>query len=725
MPLGERIREELDTMTKEEAAIIEALKPYIVDYANELGARQEGHNLKFLCPFHDDDRPSMTTPTDRTSRYFARAKCFSCGANADIIGLHRKITGKGFSEAVRDLAKKYLGQEIKTPLTASSEETGANPFAFLDNLGNEEAIAYLEGRGLKFAKTHVSWFHIRSDKEAIYFPRYVISEHSRVCIDYQGRAFHATGKGDRYRRPRNTQARIYDPLGALEQPREGERTLVAITEGEIDCLSVYDAGREAEGIKNLCAVALSGVSMLRQLEAALKGIEDISRYGFILLTDGDKAGKDAALNMGKILEQAGAAYVTATDYPEGIKDPNDWIAKDRQGFIKHLCAISETFDQKAKDEKDTGEKERDGYREKYGASMSLAHLINDINSPIDPNPIKTGFPSLDGLLGGELEKGLVVLGAPSSLGKTTLMLQIADQIAQSDRRDIVFFTLEQSPQELIAKSLSRLTYLLEKPGESTAKSTLGILQRRRWKSYTPTEKAAIYDAVTAYRALSPRLYFHEAPLSGMNIEDIQAAVEEHIRVTKNKPIVFIDYLQIIKPLDRAHTDKQAVDATISGLKRLSAQYGLIVFVVSSLSRNYYYEQSTTQGFKDSGGIEYGADYALGLAFDWLYTEEAENPKDENGKPIKDNANGTAALRYRIKYIREMVRDKNEIPLRLTMLKHRNGQTETYARFMFVKPFNCFLELSDKLNHKDDKTLRELAGKALKAASAQIEEETPF
>ena len=390
--------------------------------------------------------------------------------------------------------------------------------------------------------------------------------------------------------------------------------------------------------------------------------------------------------------------------------------------MAYLSAICKDYGTKAEEEQDTATKELEAYKARYGATSALVSLMGDISSPLDMNPVKTGFKSLDGLLGGELEKGLVVLGAPSSLGKTTLMLQIADQIALSDRRDILFFSLEQSREELIAKSVSRLTYLLERPNEKTAKSTLGILQKRRWKDYADTEKNAIYNAFDAYRAIAARLYFHEAPLTGMSIEDIQEAVREHIKITKNKPVVFIDYLQIIKPSEKAHTDKQAVDMTISGLKRLSAQYGLIVFVVSSLSRAYYYEQSSTEGFKESGGIEYGADYALGLAFDWLYTDEAENPKDKDGKAI---TNPQLMLKARKDKIRKMVRERSGIELRLTMLKHRNGETEKCARFMFVKPFNCFVEITDALNHTDDRPLRLMAAKAMKDGQAQIEEDLPF
>src|SRR5699024_3347714 len=56
----------------------------------------------------------------------------------------------------------------------------------------------------------------------------------------------------------------------------------------------------------------------------------------------------------------------------------------------------------------------------------LERIDRSVNEP----PIPTGFKQLDGILDGGIREGLHVLGAISSLGKTTLAMQIADQIAQ-------------------------------------------------------------------------------------------------------------------------------------------------------------------------------------------------------------------------------------------------------------------------------------------------------
>ena len=70
------------------------------------------------------------------------------------------------------------------------------------------------------------------------------------------------------------------------------------------------------------------------------------------------------------------------------------------------------------------------------------------------DPIPTGIRVLDNALGGGLKRGLIMLGAVSSVGKTTLLNMIADNWLPSGK-PVLFVTIEQSARELTAKSLSR------------------------------------------------------------------------------------------------------------------------------------------------------------------------------------------------------------------------------------------------------------------------------
>ena len=694
---------EKDTRSETIEQARQAVRPYLLDYLEELGITPNRENkIHCLNPNHDDHDPSMSLDKAKTDGF---AHCFSCDATYDIIRLYEQNTGKDYLSSLKDLSRKYLHKDL--------DLGGAEaPAKALEGKGNSEAITYLQGRGIAHAKEIVEMCRIKSDSNAIYFPRYENMNTEREWVaSMQSRAIRPTAKGDRYRRSKGKSLGLYDPLMAFSWPTEG-LNLIAVTEGEIDALSIMEAIAQDKAIK-VRPVALSGASMLGKFEEALEGLRgDPKRYGFLILTDKDQAGDSAAKELAKILEDKGYAYIDARGYPQGAKDPNDWLQMDAKGFAKHLEDIAGNFLALTDKGFAARQKEAEDYDKKYSASSAVVSLLADIYSKEDKDPIKTGFRGLDDLLGGEMERGLVLLGAPSSLGKTTLMLQIADQIAYSDRRDILYFSLEQSREELVAKSVSRLSFLLDE-GDSTAKTTLGIMQKSQWRAYSDDEIDAIMDAFTAYNATAGRLYFRTCPVGGLSVEDISKAVQEHERATGRAPVVFIDYLQAIRPLDNARTDRQAVDMNISALKRLSASAnngkGIVVFVISSLSRAYYYEQATLEAFKESGGIEYGADYALGLAYDWLYTDEADKPDPKYRGDI---------TKYRRDKINELRGDETfseTIPIRLTILKHRNGVPNRHCRLMFAPAYNCFSEIEEGKNGEEQAALtglRSMASKAL-------------
>ena len=71
-----------------------------------------------------------------------------------------------------------------------------------------------------------------------------------------------------------------------------------------------------------------------------------------------------------------------------------------------------------------------------------------------PRLIKTGFNTLDEMLGGGLASGLNVLGAKPGSGKTSLVLQMAEHFS-SRGVPVLYFSLEMSRNQINAKSLNR------------------------------------------------------------------------------------------------------------------------------------------------------------------------------------------------------------------------------------------------------------------------------
>lgn len=228
--------------------------------------------------------------------------------------------------------------------------------------------------------------------------------------------------------------------------------------------------------------------------------------------------------------------------------------------------------------------------------------------------VRTGIRSVDEALGGGLPTGgLTVLGAVSSLGKTTFSLQIADNMARYYGRNVLFVTIEQSRTELVSKSLSRIIGEAVGSGQEsitvTASAMTSRAARERW---TNDKKTAFMRAAATYtERIAPRMWMLEAD-NQPTVEEVREAAEAITHSTGEVPCVFIDYLQLLAPALDKMTEKQAIDYNVTELRHMARDLKTCVFVISSLNRASYGEGVTLDSFKESGAIEYGADILLGL-----------------------------------------------------------------------------------------------------------------
>lgn len=307
-------------------------------------------------------------------------------------------------------------------------------------------------------------------------------------------------------------------------------------------------------------------------------------------------------------------------------------------------------------------------------SEKVADYLNDFLSAVQKNregeAISTGFENLDEILDGGLYPGLYVIGANSSLGKTTLVLQIADNIAKTGR-GVLFFSLEMSRNELIAKILSRMSF--ETGGKHLAKTTRGVLMGK----YTNEEKKILANAIQELSVYGENLEISEG-VGNIGTTEIAERVREHMKQNDGTPpVVIIDYLQILAPYNVKYTDKQNTDKNILELKRLSRDLQIPVLGISSFNRENYRTPVSMASFKESGAIEYSSDVLFGLQYKgWDYQEgekELERIRrlDETRKQMDIAA-----------------REGLPQQIELVLLKNRNGRRGKIF-FDFFSKFNYF------------------------------------
>lgn len=349
------------------------------------------------------------------------------------------------------------------------------------------------------------------------------------------------------------------------------------------------------------------------------------------------------------------------------------------------------------------------FKENYINDNSIFSKINNFKEKIKKSDTltqtATGFKNLDtNLFNGGMPKGLLTIGAISSLGKTTLFLQIAEQIAQSRQADILYFSLEMNKEELISKGISRLSFIHAKTINKTslALNTLGIIQGNRYKNYSQEQLNLIEECFNTYKTYGKHFYIYDSVASeGIGTKEIEDKIREYKEIHQKNPIVIIDYLQIMKSPNPYLTDKQATDLNISTLKRISAMYDTLIICISSLNRASYNERVDLSSFKESGAVEYTNDILIGLNLTAINEIEEMNEEELKAKGLLNKKGEINQNKYK-KLLKEA---KKEEPRKITLeiLKNRNGAIGGSTTFNYYPKYNTFIETNGLVENLTDLT----------------------
>lgn len=394
---------------------------------------------------------------------------------------------------------------------------------------------------------------------------------------------------------------------------------IVITEGELDALSIIEVGGEAVG--------LGSTSNTEKLIEALKATKPAQPL--ILALDNDEAGRKASEELSKSLSELKLPFYVFNLYGDA-KDANEALQRDRESLSFLVVNIEEKI---REEEERKLEEERRSYLQTETAYGHLKGFLDGIQESVNTPATPTGFDLLDrDVLDGGLYEGLYCVGAVTSLGKTTLALQIADQIASKTDRRILIFSLEMSRAELISKSVSRLTLseaFKQGKDKRLAKTARGITDGDRYSSYSQEEKLLIKGALETYeKQYSQKITIYEG-LGDIGVTQIREEVKRVARLFGKAPIVIIDYLQILAPYNEEYiraTDKQNTDKNVVELKRISRDYKTTIIGISSFNRDNYTAPVNLSSFKESGAIEYSSDVLIGLQFLGMDYEEGETDK---------------------------------------------------------------------------------------------------
>ena len=641
----------------------EAVKERLTEYVESITDHsRKGNKKAYVCPLCSSGTGRNATGAFTITPDGNSWKCFACdkgGDTLDLIGYvegiddyNSKLTRAGelFNMNIDATAREYQNKDKTAQNTDTHNSiqipTSGNYLAFYKQANdNIQATNYPEKRGLskaildRFKIGYVeNWKHPNAPENVTGSPRLIIpvtqtsylARDTRDNIpDYQKQyAKTKVGGSDIF----NGRAFIDD----LDKP-------IFIVEGEIDALSIMEVGGVAVALGSTSnAKKLAGMVRDKQLERPL-----------ILALDNDSKGRKAQAKLEALLQAQKTPYTVAVLTEGAIKDPNEMLIKNREVFTARV-------EDAIKNARDDKEKYLETSTDNY-----VQDFLNGIADSVNTPSISTGFPILDKYLDGGFYEGLYIVGAISSLGKTTLVSQIADQVA-SRGHDVLIFSLEMARSEIMAKSISRHTVMevLQTGGDTkNAKTVRGITAGNRYEKYNSTERELIKNAVQTYSGYAKHIYITEG-VGDLGVNQIRATVEKHTRYTGNTPLVIVDYLQILAPANERATDKQNTDKAVMELKRISRDFKTPVIGISSFNRDNYNNAVSMQAFKESGAIEYSSDILIGLQL------KGAGQKDFDATEAKS---------------------KNPREIELVILKNRNGKTGDIVPFEFYPMFNYFVE----------------------------------
>jgi len=220
--------------------------------------------------------------------------------------------------------------------------------------------------------------------------------------------------------------------------------------------------------------------------------------------------------------------------------------------------------------------------------------------------LSTGFEDIDKLLNGLRNGTLTVIAGRPSMGKSTLVMNFANNISKN--KSVVFFSLEMTQVQLMMKLVSSETDI---PLWKVERNQLTEDENNRW--YTALAKAGDKNMTIIDKG-------------GLSAKDI-VVKSRQLHGEKELGVIIVDYLQIMS-YDKSKEVSELGNITRE-LKYLAKELDIPVILLSQLSRGVEYrgdKRPLMSDLRSSGEIEQDADVIIMCYRDEYYTKEESTEK---------------------------------------------------------------------------------------------------
>ena len=294
------------------------------------------------------------------------------------------------------------------------------------------------------------------------------------------------------------------------------------------------------------------------------------------------------------------------------------------------------------------DKVRDGF-------VSMRHLAQNSLETIEKlharkeliTGVPTGFTDLDEMTSGLQPADLVIIAARPSMGKTSLVLNMAQHVGTRTDRSVGIFSLEMSKEQLFLRMLT---------GEARIDAHRlrgGYLGERDWGRLSQ-----------AIGTLSEaRIFIDDSPSIG--VLEMRAKCRR-LKSEHGLHLVIVDYIQLMQGRGRFENRTLELASISRSMKGLAKELSVPIVVLSQLSRapeSRSDHRPQLSDLRESGALEQDADVVMFIYREDVYADKNAPPADSQGVAeliIGKQRNGPTGV-VKLAFIREFTRFENLAP----------------------------------------------------------------
>jgi replicative DNA helicase len=222
----------------------------------------------------------------------------------------------------------------------------------------------------------------------------------------------------------------------------------------------------------------------------------------------------------------------------------------------------------------------------------------------------TGFVDLDRMTSGMQAGELIIVAGRPSMGKTTIVMNMAEHVALVDKKAVAVFSMEMSGPQLAMRMIG----------------SVGRVDQHELRTGTFKEDDWTKLVEAVGKLNEAQMYIDDT--AGLNVLEVRSRARRLHRQCGGLSLIVIDYLQLMSGTSNSSGENRATEiAEISrSLKSLAKELKVPVVALSQLNRSVDARQDKRpmmSDLRESGAIEQDADVIM-----FIYRDEVYNPSPE-------------------------------------------------------------------------------------------------